>query len=366
MDKVKALVDYLNQILTNDSQAIDQYEDYYRQISQFLFDIDTEFNLELITDDVEQGKVVYEPKKDLVQIYLNLDNDFHYFIYEIIDDFLSREQIVSQAIDYFISLLRNDKIEYIAQVLIGIGDKDELSEEEDKLVTGAHEYLWQILDMMSSQEQEDTEDDMLYSIKIINTLLRFAGLDLQNMKIFELQYDFGMLNLESLKKFLAQDIESTEMDEESKEVHRQAYNIVQNLVSEVEDFIPNPQILSLPTKQLSDKIANMDYMAVLQWLSYLKGNNMAYEYRAVIDKIIEQQQESLDKQNWDDALVLSNILVSVDTDNTEFRALRILALLGLRLYFDAYQDYKILSNNELNNNEVYKFIKTKLSAIGLK
>ncbi len=366
MDTIKALVDYLNQILTDGASSIDQYEDYYHQISELLYDVDTEFNLELITDDVEQGKAVYNPEENSVQIFLNPENDFHYFIYEVIDDFLKREDHVSQAVDYFTSLLRNDKLEYIAQVLIGIGDKEDLSEEEDKIVTGAHEYLWQLMEMMAGQDEEDIEADMLYSIKVINSLLRFSGFDLQNMRLFELQYDFGMLNLESLRSFLDQDVNLLDLEDEVKEMYLQAHDIVQNLINDIESFSPNHKILGLPAEKMASHIAQMEYMDILRWLNYFKVNNMVYEFRAVVDKIIEQQQNSLDKQSWDDALVLSNILVSVEPENTDFRMLRILALLGLRLFYDAYEDYKKLDKGKLKNDKVFSFIKKQLASLGLK
>ncbi len=366
MEKVKSLVDFLNQILTNGAQSIDQYEDYYRQISQLLYDIDTEFDLELLTEEGNQGKAVFIPEKNLVQIYLDPDNDFHYFIYEVIDDFLNREDQVNDAVEYFTSLLRNDKLEYIAQVLIGIGDKDELTEEEDKIVTGAHEYLWQLMEMMAGQDEEDIEADMLYSIKAINSLLRFSGLDMQNMRLFELQYDFSMLNLESLHDFLEHDLEEMNLEEEAKEMYIQAQEVIRDLINEIERFSPNPKILAFPTGKMAEHIAQLEYLDILQWLMYLKNTDMAYEFRAVVDRIIDQHQKSLDKQNWDDALVLSNILVSVEPENADFRMLRILALLGLRLFYDAYHDYQKLNPGKFKHDKVYKFIQKRLSSLGLK
>ncbi len=367
MEKVKALVDYLNDILSNGQQTLEKYEEYYRQLSQLLYDIDTEFDLELVTDGVKKGSALLDPQKNLVQIYLDPENDFHYFVYEVIDDFLHKEEYVAQALDYFSSLVRNDKIDYIASVLIGIGDRQELTEEEDKVVTGAHEYLWQMMDLMAGQDEEDMESDILFSIKIINSLLRFASLDLQNMYLFELQYDFGMLNLETLQQFLGQDIEALNMEDEFKEMYYQAKDIIEKLIYDIETFHPNSKILSLSKDEMADKISQMEYMEILRWLNYLRNNNMHDEYKATVLKVIDQQAYSLDHQNWEDALVLGNILVSMDPGNSYFRTLRLLALLGLRIYYDAYQDYLKLDKGKLIDNEGTKeFIHKQLSAVGLK
>jgi len=364
MNTTKSLEKFLNDNLQAADKSISQYESFYKELSELLFDIDGNFEIELIPD-AQYGKALYDEQENVLKVFLNVNNDFHYYVYEVLEEFINKENVDDEAYKYFSSLLQNDKIDFITKKIIEIAQKKQLNDLEEKLISGAHEYLWRVVELLGGQDEEEIHDDVLYSVKIVNSLLRFADLQLDDMEVFELQYEFGNLNLEKLENFLKHEQFESYNNEEFQDLYHQAIDVINAFINEINSFFPGTKISNLSKTQLISYISELGFIEILKWLIYLKKNKKFDILKGLLEQLVKDQQKALSHEHWDEALPLSNLILSVDRDNIFYRLLRIEALLGLRLYYDAYQDFIQLINKDLEKNKLFFSIQNKFISLGL-
>ncbi len=359
MEKIKALTAYINDILNNPPSSVDKYEDYAYEITSKFYDIDTEFDMELVADENVKPGAEFDEKQNVLTISINPENDFHYFVYQIVDSLLSEEDEVEGALDYFTKMVEEEEMDGVARRIIAAAHSKDLSEDQEKLITGAQEYLMQMLEFFSAIDDEDKEFDALYSIKAINSLLRFADADLDELRLFEVQYDYRMLNILSISAFLEE-----KFKEAPQEYVEAAKEIVRHTLADIEDFQPERAILDLPGDQMAAKIAQLDYFDILQWIHFFSKNSMQEDLNIIRNTLMQQINSSLENNEWDDAFVLTNILRPYFVDDDEILKMAVLSQMGLKLFYDAYKDYKSLPADY--DDHIMQFIRKEFSSLGLK
>ncbi len=359
MEKIKSLTSYINEILNNPPVSENEYENYAYELAQKFYDIDTEFDIELITDEKVKPGAEFDEKKNVLIVKVNPESDFQFFVYQILDSLLSEEDDVEEALEAFTKMVEQEGLDGVARRIIAATWDKDLSQDQEKLIIGAQEYLMQMLDFFSAIDDEEKEFDALYSIKAINSLLRFVDADLDELRLFEVQYDYRMLNILRMSAFLKE-----EFKEAPQEYVEAAKEIVRNTLNDIDDFEPDNSILNLPQEQMANKIVQLDYFDILQWIHFFSKNTMQAELDMVKDTLMQQINSSLENNEWDDAFVLTNILRPYFVDDNEILKMAVLSQLGLKLFYDAYEDYKTLPAED--NDHIMQFIRKEFSYFGLK